>query len=174
MLRRVVVALTNGETFRQFVKFCTVGASSAVIDVGLLNLFAQVLGWHWIPSQVLSFSLAVTNGFVWNSLWTFRGIRGASAKTRYARFYTTNVVGLLLNLVVMKLVMFLLTGKLLYPGNPPQLILNIAKLVAIVVVAFWNFLASKYWTFRPRRGAVTTEAAAAVSSPRASHDSSPS
>lgn len=150
MLLRFLHSILRRETVRQFIKFCVIGTSSAVIDVGLLNLFTQVFHWHWIPSQVLSFTLAVTNGFTWNSLWTFRGIKGASTRTRYARFYATNVAGLLLNLMVMNAVIFVLTGQLKLGGNPPPLILNIAKLVAIVVVAFWNFTASKYWTFRPR------------------------
>ncbi len=160
MFLQQAYALMRRKTVQQFAKFCVIGASSAVIDVGLLNVFTQILHWHWIPSQVLSFSLAVTNGFVWNNLWTFRGIAGASARTRYARFYATNVIGLLLNLAVMKLVMFALTGKLIHPGNPPAVILNIAKAAAIIVVSFWNFGASKYWTFRPHR---MTEAAAPTS-----------
>ena len=170
MLLQRIGALSRLQTVRQFIKFCLIGASSAVIDVGLLNVFTQLLQWHWILSQILSFSLAVTNGFVWNSLWTFRGVAAASPRTRYARFYATNVAGLLLNLVVMKLTMLALTGTLVYHGNPPPLILNVAKAVAIVVVSFWNFAASKYWTFKPHRNAATP--ASAVTSgpaPRPEH-----
>lgn len=150
MLVQLVRSVAERPTIRQFVKFCTIGASSATIDVGLLNVFTHVLGWHWILSQVLSFSLAVTNGFIWNSLWTFRGIKGAPTRTRYARFYITNVIGLILNLTVMKLVMVLLTGELIMARNPSPFVLNVAKAVAIVVVSVWNFAASKYWTFRPQ------------------------
>jgi len=155
MLLETVGAVARRTGVRQFAKFCLIGASSAVVDVGLLNVFTQLLHWHWIPSQVLSFSLAVTNGFVWNSLWTFRGVASGSRRTRYAKFYATNVVGLLLNLAVMKLVMFAMTGRLVNQGNPPAHVLNTAKAVAIVVVSVWNFLASKYWTFRPHRAGDT-------------------
>ena len=133
---------------RQFAMFCMIGATSAVIDVGLLNVLTHILGWHWIVAQVVSFSLAVTNGFIWNSMWTFRGINADSYQRRYARFYATNVAGLLLNLVVMKVVMFLMTGHLISPTNPDPIVLNVSKAVAIVVVSVWNFTASKYWTFR--------------------------
>jgi putative flippase GtrA len=151
MLLETVGAVAQRAGVRQFAKFCLIGASSTVIDVGLLNVFTQVFRWHWIPSQVLSFSLAVTNGFVWNSLWTFRGVGAGSKRARYAKFYATNVAGLLLNLAVMKLVMLAMTGRMIYHGNPPPPVLYTAKAVAIVVVSLWNFGASKYWTFRPTR-----------------------
>lgn len=147
-LIRLIGSLAKLRTIRQFAKFCLVGASSAVIDVGLLNVLTHILNWHWILAQVVSFSLAVTNGFAWNSLWTFRGMNTDSRRTRYAKFYATNVAGLLLNLFVMKAVMFAMTGQLVNPSRPDPLQLNIAKAVAIVVVSVWNFTASKYWTFR--------------------------
>lgn len=148
MLPRFLEALAKRRGVRQFGMFCAIGATSAVIDVGLLNVFAHLLGWHWILAQVVSFSLAVTNGFTWNSLWTFRGANSDSHRSRYAKFYATNVAGLLLNLAVMKTVMFAMTGHLISPTNPDPLLLNVSKAVAIVVVSIWNFMASKYWTFR--------------------------
>lgn len=151
MFFSTLAAVMRREAIRQFGKFCIIGASSALVDVGLLNVFTQLLQWHWIPAQVVSFSLAVSNGFIWNSLWTFRGIDSGSRRTKYAKFYATNVAGLLLNLAVMKLAMFAMTGQLIQEGNPPARILNLAKAAAIVVVSFWNFGASKYWTFRPKR-----------------------
>ncbi|MBM3494786.1 MAG: GtrA family protein [Armatimonadetes bacterium] len=148
MLKKVLAPLTQRRGVRQFAKFCVIGASSAVIDVGLSNLFTYAFHWHWILAQVLSFSLAVTNGFTWNSLWTFRGTNTDSHRTRYAKFYATNVAGLLLNLAVMKVVMFAITGRLINEGNPEPIVLNTAKAAAIVVVSLWNFMAAKYWTFR--------------------------
>lgn len=155
-LMRFIGGLAQLRAIRQFAKFCLIGASSAVIDVGLLNVFTHLLHWHWILAQVVSFSLAVTNGFTWNSLWTFRGVNTDPSKTRYAKFYATNVAGLLLNLFVMKAVMFAMSGQLINPSNPDPLQLNVAKAVAIVVVSVWNFAASKYWTFRqsPEPGSV--------------------
>ncbi len=148
MLLQVLDTLSKRRGIRQFAMFCVIGATSAVIDVGLLNVFTHLLGWHWIVAQVVSFSLAVTNGFTWNSLWTFKGVNRDSNRCRYAKFYATNVAGLLLNLAVMKAVMFIMTGHLISPTNPDPLVLNVAKAVAIVIVSVWNFTASKYWTFR--------------------------
>jgi putative flippase GtrA len=155
MLSDTLGTIAKRRGVRQFAKFCVIGASSSVIDVGLLNVFTHLLHWHWILAQVVSFSLAVTNGFIWNSLWTFRGTNTDASRTRYAKFYITNVAGLLLNLAVMKLVMFIMTGQLINRTNPDPFVLNVAKAVAIVIVSVWNFTASKYWTFRASPDAET-------------------
>ena len=134
---------------RQFVKFCLIGFTSMVIDVGIAWFLTYHLGWHWILSQVISFSIAVTNGFIWNSLWTFRGLNSSRKRVQYAKFVAVNVVGLALNLAIMKSIFFLFTGNIINPSNPDEGHWKIAKAAAVAVVAFWNFFANKYWTFRP-------------------------
>lgn len=149
MCSAALEAFVQRRGVRQFVKFCLIGATSAVIDVGLLNLFTQVFGWHWVIAQVLSFTLAVTNGYIWNSRWTFRGMGQGTSRRRYVLFYLTNIIGLLINIGVMKLVMYAITGQVVATANPSARLLNLAKVVAIGCVSLWNFGASKYWTFRP-------------------------
>jgi putative flippase GtrA len=146
---------------RQFVKFCIVGASSTVIDVGVYLLLMEALHLPQYVGQLvvarsiaktLSFLLAVTNGFVWNSRWTFARPEAEGRQARYAKFVATNVVGLLINLVILNSVAHvfqaapaLIPGFLSHLHDPAGLI---GMLVGIVVVVFWNFTASKYWTFK--------------------------
>ena len=134
---------------RQFVKFCIIGFTSMILDVTIAKILTYRLNWHWILAQVISFSIAVTNGFIWNSLWTFRGLNSSRKRVQYAKFVLVNIVGLALNLAIMKVVFFLFTGHIINPRNPDEAHWNIAKAAAILVVAFWNFFANKYWTFRP-------------------------
>ena|ERR1700722_9191203 len=59
----------------QFLRFCVVGCSNGVIDVGLLTL----LLWRFPPGSAvqallyntLAVACASTNSFVWNKRWTF-------------------------------------------------------------------------------------------------------
>ena len=120
-----------------------------IVDVGIAKWLTYGMGWHWILAQVISFSAAVTNGFTWNSLWTFRGLNSSRKRVQYVKFVIVNIIGLALNLAIMKVVFFLFTGHIINPANPSESHWNIAKAIAIVVVAFWNFFANKYWTFRP-------------------------
>jgi putative flippase GtrA len=136
---------------RQLVKFCFVGASSTVIDKGTLWLLLSMMPRiPWWISASLSFSLAVTNGFIWNRRWTFRARGHGSVHAQYSRFVATNLVGLMLNLGLMKLFLILFTGQLRHlGGNPRAIKVLIASLAAVPFVTVWNFAASKYWTFRP-------------------------
>jgi putative flippase GtrA len=145
---------------RQLFKFCLVGVSSTIIDKGTLWLLLYRItpGTPWWASATMSFSLGVTNGFVWNRRWTFRAQRQATVHRQYASFVFTNLTGLGLNLALTKLVLIFLTGQLRHVGgNPEATKVLVASVSAIPCVMVWNFAASKYWTFRsPPRAVVET------------------
>jgi putative flippase GtrA len=165
MISNSVGTLANRPAARQFVKFCIVGLSSFIIDIGLLNLFFYGLHWPLLLSKAFSFLVAVGNGFYWNRRWTFRATEG-DAKKQYPVFVMTNTVGLILNLSIMT-GMILLATRLGFihtdraPGEIVELILsgqgrqafnpltvNLATIIATVFVTAWNFTASRLWTFR--------------------------
>lgn len=136
----------------QFLKFCTVGVSSTIIDKGtawLLMKFVLPRAPWWI-SLTISFALGVSNGFFWNRRWTFqaRGEGHAPAREQYLKFIFSNVIGWMLNITFTKLFLFLVTGKLFHEINPPPLHVIIASLCAAPIVVFWNFFANKHWTFK--------------------------
>ena len=147
-IRRAPSSGSRGEMLHQFIKFCVVGASSTVIDFGVFFLLTQRAGLYWVFAQVISFSLAVSNGFIWNSIWTFKGIGSAPRHHQYLKFVAVNVIGLLLNLVLIKAGVGVLTGSWHHNGNPPRIPLLTAKLVAVVCVSVWNYAGSRKWTFR--------------------------
>jgi putative flippase GtrA len=146
---------------RQFVKFCVVGAGSTLIDFGIFFLLIEIVHLQGIVGSAdlaraigvcIAFLFAVTNGFYWNSRWTFRARPGdPRTRLRYAKFVLTNLVGLGLNVTVT-----LIVARLVPPALSSMLtgVLRrdpaafIGKVVATGVVVFWNFSASKYWTFR--------------------------
>jgi putative flippase GtrA len=145
---------------RQFVKFCIVGASSTAVDFGIFYLLIEVLHikQHFASEDLgralavmAAFVVAVTNGFYWNSRWTFRQTDPASARRRYVQFVATNIVGLGLNLSITLAVarvapVFLV--DLLSPYLQKDPAAFIGKAVATGIVVFWNFAVNKYWTFR--------------------------
>lgn len=166
MISGTVSTFTARPGARQFVKFCIVGASSAVIDFSLLNILHFGLHLSVAAAATISFFTAVCNGFYWNRKWTFRASDGDAAK-QYPKFVATNLVGWGLNLSIMTAVLvtagamgLLHTQRsggeiisLIATGEGKQafnaLALNGAKAVATVFVTAWNFTASKLWTFKP-------------------------
>lgn len=158
---------------RQFLKFCVVGGTSTVIDVGIHGLllfvvlfgnetFGVTVGRFLIESmpwlfgafakpvdaavpvlKVFSASLAILNSFYWNRRWTFK-IRGKEERLAQLRkFVVVAVTGMILNTVI--------TTALynIVPGHPRRS-WAIATAIATVAVAFWNFSGQKHWTFRKK------------------------
>jgi putative flippase GtrA len=157
------------KAIRQFIKFCIVGASSTVITFSVYaflvyHLHLDKLMHNWLAGsprlqelvtgyqlyvQVAAFAgwlFGVTNGFIWNSRWTFRQNDPDKRKSQYIKFVLVNVVGLLLNQTILFIVLqILIAGKTTSEKGMEPLI---AFAVATGVVVFWNFFANKHWTFK--------------------------
>jgi len=60
----------------QFLRFCVVGTSNAVIDFGVLNLLLWLYPttdlWKTLGYNSIAVILASTNSFFWNTYWTFQ------------------------------------------------------------------------------------------------------
>ena len=151
---------------QQFIKFCVIGFSSMLIDVGISGYLTYQKSWIWWVAKTLSFSIAVTNGYVWNSMWTFRGMGAGRRHELYAKFVAVNLVGYVLNLGLMKAMFIAFTGQLIQKTTPDRTHWLVATAFAVAVVSLWNFLANKLWTFRDHK-----QAGSSVSSPPASDSS---
>jgi putative flippase GtrA len=127
----------------RFVKFAIVGAIGAIIDFSLLNLMKGVFGWDLLWANTFSVSAAVLSNFVWNRLWTFPESRNRKKRKQLPQFVLVNLVGLLINNVI---VVGLDSVLVPHIGEPWSY--NLAKAVAIGVVLFWNFGANRLWTYR--------------------------
>ncbi|MBN1992819.1 MAG: GtrA family protein [Anaerolineae bacterium] len=146
---------THPKEFSRFIKFAIVGAVGAVIDFTLLNLSLYVieheLGWNLWPSingnlllaNTISVSAAILSNFTWNRLWTFPESRARKKRKQLPQFALINIIGLIINNVIVVGLDALLVG---YIGEPWSY--NLAKAIAIVIVLFWNFGANRIWTYR--------------------------
>src|SRR5256885_17093886 len=64
------------ERVLQFVKFCLVGGSGTMVDMGVLFLLAdpRMLGWNVTISKLCAAEIALLSNFTWNELWTFKSL----------------------------------------------------------------------------------------------------
>lgn len=134
---------SNAKELRRFVKFGLVGALGAIIDIGLLNLLRGVFGWDLIWANTASVSAAIISNFIWNRYWTFPESRARKKRRQLPQFALVNLIGLLLNNLIVVGIDALLVSIL---GEPWSY--NVAKIVAIGVVFFWNFAVNRLWTYR--------------------------
>ena len=133
---------------QQLIKFCIIGLSSAIIDIAISSTLIYRFGFNPTLAKTISFLFSVTNGFIWNSRWTFQGMGAGRKHEMYVKFVLVNCVGLALNILLFKSVLFLFTGTFIGQRKPAPLHFALATVVAIGCGACWNFLANKKWTFQ--------------------------
>jgi putative flippase GtrA len=116
---------------KPFVRFAGVGLTSTVLDIALLNVFAH-FGVAVPVATAVGFLAGATNGYFLNSAFVFQADRTAA---RYIKYLVVSIGGF----IITEFIVNYLHGSF---G------LNKAKLVAVVLVFFWNYGLSKVWAFK--------------------------
>jgi dolichol-phosphate mannosyltransferase len=135
---RLDAALRRRANWEQLVKFCVVGATGYAVNLVVYALLLRGADLHYVPAAIGSFLVAVTNNYLWNRLWTFRGQRGHVVH-QGLRFFVVSTLALAANLLVLHLLVEAGVGELL------------GQAIAIVLVTPVNFIGNKLWSFRHRR-----------------------
>jgi len=134
---RATRALRRRHNWEQLAKFCVVGASGYVVNLGV---YALLLNWANLDYRIAatgSFLVAVTNNYTWNRAWTFRHQRGHMAH-QGLRFLIVSVIVYGANLVLLTVFVEAGLGKI------------VSQAIAVVLVTPLNFLGNKLWSFRRR------------------------
>ena len=134
---------------RHAVKYGIVGVCNVVIDLTVYALLVH-LGLWYLAARVIAVVVATANGYTWNRIWTFRA--GGHANEKLVRYIAVTGIGLLLNLSTLTLLV-----EVLGVGAVR------AAVIAVPLVAGFQFLANRFWTF----GAHLPEEAAEPSLARA-------
>lgn len=122
---------------QQFIKYAIVGASSATIDIGLLNLF---LYWHWpiLPANTIAFIIAVINSYFLNKYWTYQD-RTRNWKTQLPFYIIIYGVGLAVS-----------NGSIYWLSILLHWDVNMVKIMSMIAIIAWNFLAPRFFIFKPK------------------------
>jgi HAD superfamily phosphatase (TIGR01668 family) len=167
-----MIALLQSPAVKQFVKFCVVGGTSTVIDVGLVwylrfyaksgNSFISDSFGHYLVSSwpgvfggykslpadasVPVFKVLSTAVATVNSfIWNRRWTFNIQGKEHRSAQFGKFFVLAISGLVLNAAIVTVLNGVI--PGTPKES-LRMALIIATVVVAFWNFFGQKFWTFK--------------------------
>lgn len=132
----MALRLKRKANFRQFFKFCTVGAIGTVIDLLIFVALVEISSIHYLIAAAAAFVFAVTNNFLLNEAWTFGGKVGGRTK-KYLFFVAVSLVGLSINLLVLYLLVEFVGLHYL-----------LSQIIAVLTAAASNFLLSKYLVFK--------------------------
>ncbi len=170
IIRRVAKRFgpARAKAMERFLRFAVVGASGAVIDLGLLFILQQTIipptrGLTVALASGIAFSTAVLSNFIWTRYWVYPESRTRSMRRQLAMFTTVSVIGGAFRSLWMAMMSFPI-GQSLTPVVAP-LIEAVsgsfemnehtearigsmgAQLIAMVVIMLWNFFANRYWTY---------------------------
>lgn len=166
----------NPKEAERFFKFAVVGVIGFVVDFGFFNLllgpFATLLadgsglhqilaGWGLSSDRIVtlpgtfastvSFVMAIISNFLWNRYWTYPDSRSRSVRRQLAQFTVVSVAGILIRVPVITFTAppftQLVVGIAGLAAYGERIGNNLALIVAVVVVMFWNFFVNRYWTY---------------------------
>jgi len=120
-----------------FIKFALVGAIGTLLDLAVLNFSYLVLRTDLYLAVALGFLVGALNNYLLNSLWSFQQ---RLSWHQLIQFLFVAIGGWIWT----ELIMFFLVEMV--DRN-----YNVAKLVALALVFFWNYFVNRYWTFGKRK-----------------------
>ena len=134
-----------------------VGAIGAVVDFGTFNLLRGPFGVPAALAQAVSFVAAVISNFLWNHYWTYPDSRSKPIGWQATQFILVSLVGLLIRsgvFILAQPAMIAFAATLIESATgdvtaaqAAALGENLALVIAVVVVLFWNFGINRLWTY---------------------------
>lgn len=131
---RLHLAVRRPANWFELVRFCVVGASGYLVNLGVFVIADRPLPYP--IAFAIAFAVAASSNFVLNRWWTFRVNHGVPHH-QYARFLTVSGLALAIDLVVLTA---LVEG--FGVGALP------AAAAAILIATPVSFLGNKIWSFR--------------------------
>jgi putative flippase GtrA len=121
---------------KQLHGYLWVGGIAFVIDAGLLLLLVKA-GLYYIAANTVSFMIANVFNFFAGHYWVFHGSRESGGIFQsYVGVLAISVAGLVINDAVMYVAVDHVALSVLF-----------AKVLATIIVLFWNFGARKRWVY---------------------------
>lgn len=127
--------------FKRFFKFGIVGGSGFIVNMGFLWLFTEVFGLFYLVSSILAIAIAMINNFIWNDIWTWRGMGEPGFKPLLIRLMKFCLVASLAGYVGNLGILWVLT----YFFGLHYMISNV---FGIAVGTLVNYFLNNYWTFK--------------------------
>lgn len=123
------------QKFRSLILYGAIGCLSSGLDFAVFTLLSEYAGVYYLLANCISVLIGITTSFYLNRTYNFK-VKDKTAR-RFSIFLTVGLCGLVLSNIILWI-------------GIDRLCLNgiLVKLLSIVLVVFFQFLANKYITFR--------------------------
>ena len=121
----------------QLLRFVLVGLSATLASYAVLIVLVEMIGQDAVVASAIAYIVGGAVNYLLNYHYTFSSQQ--SHRIAASRFLIVLIIGLALNVLIMKAAITLLGLHYL-----------LAQLLAICFVMGWSFLANKFWSFAPQ------------------------
>ncbi|BDZ67311.1 hypothetical protein GCM10025860_07590 [Methanobacterium ferruginis] len=136
-LSKKLIKDQTDNTLIQLFRYCFVGGAAFLVDFGSLFIFTEYFGIYYLISAAIAFILGLIANYVLSLSWVFNKRTLNNKKLEFGVFALIGIVGLGLN----ELFIYFFTDYL-------QIYYLISKILAAIIILFWNFFARKFTLFR--------------------------
>ncbi len=122
----------------KFFKFCIVGASGVIVNMGLLYLLTELAGLYYLVSSAIAIEISIITNFLLNNAWTWRKQKTKSSfLKKMLKFNAVSLVALGINF-----------GALLFFTEVIGLWYIFSNLIGIALATIINYGLNDKWTFK--------------------------
>lgn len=125
---------------KELARYLLAGSLAFACDIATLYFLTDILGIHYLASNIVSFSVGLGVAYVSNAFWVFDYRRYRQVSREFAIFAVIALCGIVINELLLYLLVELLLAHYL-----------LAKIVAAAAVFLFNFLARRYLLFSERQ-----------------------
>ena len=118
--------------FIQMFRYIFVGGAAFVVDFFFLYFFSDVCGIYYLISGILSFIISVLVNYIMSTKWIFNQDNIDNKVLEFNLFLVISTVGLIFT----EILLWLFTDVI-------GLYYLLSKIIAAIIVLFWNFLARR-------------------------------
>ena len=136
----ILARLTGGTISIRFVLFLLVGLTGVLVQLLMVGVFLNLLKFSFFYSQIFAVIAAMTSNFFLNNMLTYRdqALSGKRIFLGLLSFYFVCSIGAIANVAVANLVYSFVSLWIL------------ASFLGSVMSSLWNFMSSKWLTWRIR------------------------
>jgi putative flippase GtrA len=136
LVRRLGAGAGRSDNWWQLVRFCAVGATCYVINVGTFVVALEALDLHYLVAAGIAYVVAITSGFFGHRIITFRA-RDEKVPRQALRFVSVYLPATLLG------------TALLHAGVSAGIDEVVSQALSAGIAAPLSFMANKMWSFGP-------------------------
>lgn len=133
---RKIMKLIRTKNAVLFIKYNLFAGISTLLDLILIYILTEFFGVWYIYSVTLGYMAGVSLNYILNKYLNFKN-KSRKIVLQFGLFISIALVGLLLNQIIIYILVESLGIWYIF-----------AKIIAVLLVMFWNFTRHKKWTFR--------------------------